>query len=81
MKKIHIKLKEILKERNMTQAQLAALANIRPSAVSNLCRNYVDRVAIEHIEKICNALALESVSDLFELVDILEDIDDENPLN
>lgn len=67
MKKVKIKLKDILKEKNMTQAELAELANVRPSAISNLCRNYVDRVAIEHIEKICDALQLESVSQLFEL--------------
>lgn len=67
MKKLKIKLKEILTARNMTQAELAEIANVRPNVVSNLCRGYIDRIAIEHIEKICDALQLDSVSQLFEL--------------
>lgn len=69
MKEVRIKLAEILKEREMTQTQLAALSNVRPNAISNLCRGYVDRLSIEHIEKICNALELESIGELIELVD------------
>lgn len=69
MKEVRIKLAEILKEREMTQAQLAALSTVRPNAISNLCRGYVDRLSIEHIEKICNVLELESIGELIELVD------------
>jgi len=67
MRKIHIKLADILKERNMTQAQIAEMAEIRPNAISNLCRGYVDRLSIEHLEKLCHALQLESINDLIEL--------------
>ncbi|MFP3919343.1 helix-turn-helix transcriptional regulator [Lysinibacillus telephonicus] len=69
MKKVKIKLADILKEREMKQAELAKLSDVRPNAISNLCRGYVDRLSIEHIEKICNALNLDSISDLIELVD------------
>ncbi|MEK9199759.1 helix-turn-helix domain-containing protein [Ureibacillus sp. FSL E2-3493] len=69
MKKVKIKLLDILKERGMTQAQLADKAEVRPNAISNLCRGYVDRLSIEHIEKICHALNIESISELIELVD------------
>lgn len=69
LRKVRIKLADILKERKMTQAQLADLADIRPNAISNLCRGYVDRLSIEHIEKICNALNLESINELIELVE------------
>lgn len=67
MKKIKIKLKELLEERNLTQAQLAEMSQIRPNAISNLCRGYVDRLSIEHLEKICDTLQLESISQLIEL--------------
>ena len=73
MKKIRIKLADILKERNITQSKIAEDAEIRPNAISNLCRGYVDRLSIEHIEKLCHALKLESVSDLIELVDVKKD--------
>lgn len=67
MKKIKIKLKELLIARNMTQSQLAELADVRPNAISNLCRGYVDRLSIEHLEKICEALELESINELLEI--------------
>ena len=67
MRKIKIKLNVILKTRNMKQSQLAELAEIRPNAISNLCRGYVDRLSIEHLEKICHALELKSINELIEL--------------
>ena len=67
MRRITIKLDVILKTRNMKQSQLAELAEIRPNAISNLCRGYVDRLSIEHLEKICHALELSSISELIEL--------------
>lgn len=67
MRRITIKLDEILKTRNMKQSQLAELAAIRPNAISNLCRGYVDRLSIEHLEKICHALELNSINELIEL--------------
>ena len=69
MRKIRIRLADILKERDMTQAQLAALSDVRPNAISNLCRGYVDRLSIEHLEKLCHALELKDLSELIELVD------------
>lgn len=69
MKKVKINLAEILKSRGMTQAQLADLSEVRPNAISNLSRGYVDRLSIEHIEKICNALGIDDISELIQLVE------------
>lgn len=67
MRKIRIKLSEILDERGLKQSQLAEMADVRPNAISNLCRGYVDRLSIEHLEKISDALQLTSISELIEL--------------
>lgn len=67
MRRIEIKLKKLLKEKNMTQLELAEKANIRPSAISSLTRGYVDRLSIEHLEKICEALELTSLNQLIDL--------------
>lgn len=69
MRKIKIKLADLLRERKMTQLDLAKLANLRPNTVSNLTRGYIDRLSIEHLEKICDALNLRSISELIELED------------
>lgn len=65
--KVKIKLKSVLQERGMNQSELATLANIRPNAISNLCRGYVDRLSIEHLEKICAALNITDIRELIEL--------------
>lgn len=67
MRKIQIKLADILEERGLKQSQLAEMADVRPNAISNLCRGYVDRLSIEHLEKIADALQLASISELIEL--------------
>lgn len=67
MRKIRIKLAEILEERDIKQSKLAEMSDVRPNAISNLCRGYVDRLSIEHLEKISDALQLESISELIEL--------------
>ena len=59
MRRIRINLEELLKERKMTQSQLSEMADVRANAISNLCRGYVDRLSIEHLEKICDALKIE----------------------
>ncbi|MEK3761331.1 helix-turn-helix transcriptional regulator [Paenibacillus sp. FSL P4-0338] len=50
---VHIGLKEILRERKMTQRQLALLTGLRQSTISSLCKNQVDRVYFNTLAIIC----------------------------
>lgn len=72
MKKVKIVLAELLKVNNMTQSDLAKKADVRPNAISNLTRGYVDRLSIEHLEKIANALEIKDIRELITLVDVDE---------
>lgn len=72
MKKVKIALADVLKARKMTQAQLAEKADIRPNAISNLTRGYVDRLSIDHLERLANAL---DISDIRELITIIDEKD------
>lgn len=67
MKKINIRLKQLLNERGITQLQLSQSTGIRPNAISNLCRNYVDRLTIDHLERICTELKIDNISELIEV--------------
>ena len=67
-KKVIILLKDRLEERGMTQSKLAEAADVRPSAVSALARGYIDRLSIEHIEKIGTILECK-LSDLIKFED------------
>ncbi|WML37903.1 helix-turn-helix transcriptional regulator [Neobacillus sp. OS1-2] len=58
---ISIKLKEILKER-----ELARLAGHRPNTISYLCSDNVDRVYLSTLETICKVLDI----DIQELIEV-----------
>lgn len=69
MKRIHLRINELLKERNMTQSQLAALSDIRPNAISNLSRGYIDRLSLDHVAKIAEALDISDMNEILVITD------------
>lgn len=66
-RKLVIKLREQLDQRGMSQVKLSELTEIRPNAISNLVRGYVDRLTIDHIEKIAEVLEIEDINELITL--------------
>lgn len=53
---IKIELRNALKNCNMTQAELAELADIRPSTICDMCNNNCTFIKLDNIEKICRIL-------------------------
>ena len=45
-----------LGERRLTQADLARMTGIRPNTINELYHELVDRVNLEHLDLICEAL-------------------------
>lgn len=60
---IRILLSTRLGERRWTQADLARATGIRPSTINDLYHELADRVNLEHLELICEALGCD-LSDL-----------------
>lgn len=60
--KLQIKLKEILREREITQTELSAMSNVTQSKISNLCNNNLKELNIGILERLANALEIEDVS-------------------
>ncbi len=63
---IKIYLSELLGNKKMTQAELARKTGIRPNTINEIYREMVDRISLEHIEKICSVLNCE-VCDLIKI--------------
>ena len=59
----------------MTQKQLAEKTGIRPAAISSLTRGYVERLNIDHLERICDSL---EIYDMNKLLSIIPDSAGEN---
>ena len=53
-----LKLGDILRERGMTQTELAEQAGIRPATISMWARGVVDSVSLELVTKICDTLEI-----------------------
>lgn len=53
---IKIMLSRKLGELRVTQAELAAKTGIRPNTINDLYHNIAERVSLEHLDKICEAL-------------------------
>lgn len=60
---IRILLSTLLGERRWTQADLARKTGIRPSTINELYHELAERVNLEHIDLICEALGC-SLTDL-----------------
>lgn len=68
--RIRIKLKELLAERDMTQKDFAEKADIRPSAVSAMCKGNQERLYVDHLVKAIEVLELNDLNQLLEIVEI-----------
>jgi transcriptional regulator with XRE-family HTH domain len=64
---VQLHLDEVLKKRNMTQKELAELTGIRPAAISQITRGFVDRLNLDHIGRIATALKINDIRELLTL--------------
>ncbi|HBV97348.1 MAG: XRE family transcriptional regulator [Peptococcaceae bacterium BICA1-7] len=64
---IKIHLSKLLGERRWTQADLARITGIRPSTIGDYYHELVERVNLNHLDKICEVLGCQ-VSDVLEYI-------------
>lgn len=67
IKMIRIHLSRILGERRWTQADLSRKTGIRPNTISEMYNELVERINIDYLDLICEALDCQ-VSDILEYV-------------
>jgi putative transcriptional regulator len=64
---IKIHLSRLLGERRWTQADLARRTGIRPGTINELYHEIIERVNLDHLDLICEALDCQ-VSDMLEYI-------------
>lgn len=67
--RLKLNFSQLLKERGLTQKELSDMTGIRPAAISALARGYVERLTIDHLERIANALEIKDVNELVTFVE------------
>ena len=63
---MRVKLKEILKERNLTQLNLSEMSGIRQAAISEIVNNRRDTINKAQLETICKALEIVDFNEILE---------------
>jgi putative transcriptional regulator len=53
---ITIELQQLLDARGMSQRELSRISGVRQERISRICKGFVDRLELDHIVKICDAL-------------------------
>ena len=66
-RKVRINIDKLLKDRGLTQKELSDLTDVRQAAISNLRRGFVDRISIDHMERIASALNIDDINDIISL--------------
>jgi putative transcriptional regulator len=70
VKRVEIRLKNVLDDRNIEQKQLAELTGLSERTVSELCNNQTKRIPKEALAKIVEVL---NITDLNELIAIIDE--------
>ncbi len=62
---IRIHLSRLLGEKRWTQAYLSQMTGIRPNTISDIYNEMAERISLEHLDRICEALECD-LADLIE---------------
>ncbi len=53
---VKLYLSRLLGERRMTQAELSRITGIRPNTVNDIYHETAERISLDHLDRICEAL-------------------------
>ncbi len=66
-RKVEVLINDLLAERQMFLRELARLSGIEPSNLSNLANGKRQKIYLEHIERIADALEIDDISRILKL--------------
>lgn len=65
---IHVRLKEILDERKLTQKQLSEMTNIKQATISEIANDQRSTINKKHLETIIDTLEITDISEIIEII-------------
>lgn len=66
-RKVKVLINDLLAERQMSLRELARLSGIEPSNLNNLANGKRQKIYLEHIERIADALDIDDISRILKL--------------
>ena len=68
-RKVEVLINDLLAERQMSLRELARLSGIEPSNLSNSANGKRQKIYLEHIERIADALEIDDISEIIRIVE------------
>lgn len=78
---LRIKLKDVLKQRNVTQRQLESMSGVNQARISQLCKPGRQEINLVILEKIATALDITDISELIQFEEVADKQHDESTSN
>ncbi|NEN82193.1 helix-turn-helix domain-containing protein [Paenibacillus elgii] len=63
MRRVRLRIKEIMEQRGLTQIQLSELSGVRQSAISEMSRNVREQISLIHLSKLADALNIDDINE------------------
>ncbi|GKU77768.1 helix-turn-helix transcriptional regulator [Paenibacillus sp. L3-i20] len=73
MKKVVVKIPELIKEHKITLRELSRLSDVRHAALSELSNGKRENINFSHIERIADALNVKDIKQIIDLVEVQEE--------
>ncbi|MGE7132981.1 helix-turn-helix domain-containing protein [Lysinibacillus xylanilyticus] len=70
VKKVKVKINELISQRGISLRELSRLTDIRHAALSELANQKRQNINFSHIERIADTLELEDIREIIDLVEI-----------
>lgn len=67
--KLQVKLKQLLKDRDITQKELAERTGLKPSVISELANNQRSSINRNYIELVAKELGVKDIGEIIELTE------------
>ncbi|WP_061576614.1 helix-turn-helix domain-containing protein [Bacillus licheniformis] len=67
MRRVVLRIDKIMDRYGLNQGEFAEKVGIRPAAISQLSRNHVARISIDHLDRIINTFEIDDISDLIDI--------------
>ncbi|GAA0378604.1 helix-turn-helix domain-containing protein [Bacillus horti] len=76
MKKVYVRINELLHQHNLSMNELHHRTGIRRAALSELANGKRERIQFEHVEKLANVLGIEDINEIITLVEISKELEE-----
>ncbi|AMK71810.1 MULTISPECIES: helix-turn-helix domain-containing protein [Bacillus] len=70
MRRVVLRIDMLMDRYGLNQGEFAEKVGIRPAAISQLSRNHVVRISIDHLERIVNTFEIDDIREIIEIENI-----------